>query len=491
MNIKKNLLSLIAGGLLPLSLAPFNLYTLSFFSPALLLWIWLKLSAKQAFWSGWFFGLGFFTVGTSWIYISIHQFGNASIPLAALLTATVIAIVSFYFALFGFIFRRFFSTQSDVKNCLLVFPALWVVYEFARSFLLTGLPWNLLGYAQFNTPLSSFAPIFGIYGLSLMTALISGALVLLATSEPLTLIRGKIASLVIVFGLIGLGFAFQHHAWTTADGNPIQTSIIQGNIPQTIKWEPKYVLHNVNVYKHLTFDHFSSQLIVWPEGAFPLYPQEAPQFIRMLSQLAAKNNSNIIFGAPLYHEDTKKYYNGMLLIGKNQGEYLKRHLVPFGEYTPLETMFKKLLSFFQIPMSDFSRGPYNQKDFKVDNIRIAPFICFEVIFPELVLNSAEKSELLLSISDDSWFGKSIALPQQLAMSQMRSLETGRYQLIATNTGISAIVSPFGEIVKAAPIDQRDVITENITPMSGKTPLMKWHYYPVIVAVLTMILIALF
>lgn len=486
--MKKNLLSLLAGSLLPLSLAPFNLYTFAFISPALLLWIWLRSSAKQACWNGWLFGLGFFTVGTSWIYISIHQFGNASILLAALLTAIVIAIVSFYFALFGFIFKRFFSTQSDVKNCLLVFPALWVVYEFARSVLLTGLPWNLLGYAQFTTPLSGFAPIFGIYGLSLITALISGALVLLITKQKNS---AKIISLVIVFGWIGLSFVFYHHAWTKADGRPIEASIIQGNIPQEVKWDKHYLIQNINVYKHLTFDHFSSQLIVWPEGAFPLYPQEAPQFIHMLSQLAAKNNSNIIFGEPLYHEDSKKYYNGMLLIGKNQGEYLKRHLVPFGEYTPLENIFNKLLSFFQIPMSDFSHGPYHQKDFKVDNIRIAPFICFEVIFPELVLDSAEKSELLLSISDDSWFGKSIALPQQLAMSQMRSLETGRYQLIATNTGISAIVSPFGEIVRAAPIDQREVITENITPMSGKTPLMKWHYYPVIIAVLMMIVIALF
>ncbi len=488
MNIKKNLLSLIAGGLLPLSLAPFNLYTFAFISPALLLWIWLRSSAKQAFWTGWFFGLSCFTVGTSWMYISIHQFGNTSVALAALLTALIISIASFYFSFFGFIFRRFFSQQSDLKKCLLVFPALWVVYEFARSILLTGLPWNLLGYAQFNTPLSSFAPIFGIYGLSLITAMISGALVLLATRQKNS---AKILSLVVVFGWIGLGFAFQHHAWTKADGKPIQVSIIQGNIPQEIKWDKNYLVQNINVYKHLTFDHFSSQLIVWPEGAFPLYPQEAPQFIRMLGQLATKNNSNIIFGAPLYNEDTKKYYNGMLMVGKNQGEYLKRHLVPFGEYTPLENIFKKIFLFFQIPMSDFSRGPYYQKDFKVDNIRIAPFICFEIIFPELVLDSAGKSELLLSISDDSWFGKSIALPQQFAMSQMRSLETGRYQLIATNTGISAIVSPFGEIIKTAPIDQREVITDTVTPMSGKTPLMKWHYYPVIIAVLMMLLIALF
>ncbi len=488
MNIKKNLLSLIAGGLLPLSLAPFNLYTLAFISPALLLWIWLRSSAKQAFWSGWFFGLGFFTVGTSWIYISIHQFGNATVALAATLTALVVFIVSFYFAFFGYIFRRFFSKQSDIKNCLLVFPALWIVYEFARSILLTGLPWNLLGYAQFSTPLSGFAPIVGIYGLSLITTMISGALVLLATKQQNS---AKTLSLLIVFGWIGLGFAFQHHAWTKADGKPINVSIIQGNIPQETKWDKNYLVQNINVYKHLTFDHFSSQLIVWPEGAFPLYQQEAPQFIRMLSQLAAKNNSNIIFGIPIYHEDTKQYYNGMLLIGKNQGEYLKRHLVPFGEYTPLESIFKKPLSFFQIPMSDFSHGPYYQKDFKVDNIRIAPFICFEIIFPELVLDSAEKSELLLSISDDSWFGKSIALSQQLAMSQMRSLETGRYQLVATNTGISAIVSPFGEIIKTAPIDQREVITDNVTPMSGKTPLMKWHYYPVITSVLVMLLIALF
>lgn len=484
--MKKIFLSLFAGCLLPLSFAPFNLYTLSYIAPAILLWVWLQSSYKQAFYSGWFFGVGFFSVGTSWIYISIHQFGNAPVFLAGIFTAAVIAIAALYFGFFGYFFRRFFSRLSDEKNCLLIFPSLWVLSELARSILLTGLPWNLLGYSQLTTPLASFAPIFGVYGLTLITTLISGALVLIITKQRN---RIKFISVCFIFGLSGIGFLLHHHAWTKPDGKPIQVSIIQGNIPQTIKWDPNYVAQNINHYKQLTLDHFLSQLIVWPEGAFPIYPQQAKTFIRILGQLAAKNNSNIIFGAPIYHADTKKYYNGMLLIGKNQGEYLKRRLVPFGEYTPLESIFGKLLHFFQIPLSDFSRGPYHQKDFKVDHIRIAPFICFEIIFPEFVLDSTEHSELLLSISDDSWFGKSIALPQQLMMSQMRSLETGRYQLIATNTGISGVVSPFGEMIQSAPIDQQAVITADVLPMTGKTPLMRWHYYPIIFIVIGMMLVA--
>ena len=178
------------------------------------------------------------------------------------------------------------------------------------------------------------------------------------------------------------------------------------------------------------------------------------------------------------------------LIGDNQGEYLKRHLVPFGEYIPLQSIFGKAMQYFKIPMSGFSQGPAHQADLIINNIRIAPFICYEIAFPNEVLNSAENSELLLTLSDDSWFGRSIALAQHLQMAQMRSLETGRYQLLSTNTGITAFISPFGKILKGAPIDKRVVITDDVQPMIGKTPLMMWHYYPVMGLIIVMLMMAM-
>lgn len=481
------LASLLSGALLPLAFSPFNIYSVAFILPAILLFIWLRSNAKKAFWLGWLFGIGFFGTGASWIYISIHDFGNSNSFLAGLITFIFVIWMGSYFALFGYVFRKFFSRLSESKQCLLIFPALWVLFEYLRSVLFTGFPWILLGYSQLTTPLQGLAPLVGVYGLSLITALIAGSLVLLATKQKPII---KIIALICIFGTIGLGWIFKGHLWTKPIGNPIKASLIQGNIPFNVKWDETYVMQNINVYKNLTFDHLSSQLIVWPEGAFPVYAQDAEKFIRELGALARKNHSNIIFGVPILNQQTQQYYNGLLLIGDNQGEYLKRHLVPFGEYIPLQSIFGKAMHYFQIPMSGFSRGPKNQPDLKINQIRIAPFICYEIAFPNEVLNAAEHSELLLTLSDDSWFGKSIALAQHLQMAQMRSLETGRPQLLSTNTGITAFISPLGKILKGAPIDQRVVITSDIQPMTGKTPLMWWRYYPVMGMVVLMLVCVL-
>ncbi|OGT39436.1 MAG: apolipoprotein N-acyltransferase [Gammaproteobacteria bacterium RIFCSPHIGHO2_12_FULL_36_30] len=479
--------SLLSGAFLPLAFSPFNVYSVAFIFPAILLAIWLRVNTKKAFWLGWLFGIGFFGTGASWIYVSIHEFGNSNVFLAALITFIFVIWMGLYFACFGYIFKKTFSQFSEAKQCLLVFPALWVLFEYLRSILFTGFPWILLGYSQLTTPLQGLAPIIGVYGLSLVTVLIAGALVLLATKQSRS---AKIISFIIIFVIVGLGWIFKNHAWTKPFGKPIKASLIQGNIPFNIKWDESYILENINVYKNLTLENLSSQLIVWPEGAFPVYAQNAEKFIRQLSAVAKQHHSNIIFGVPILNQKTQQYYNGLLLIGENHGEYLKKHLVPFGEYIPLKNIFGKVMHYFNIPMSGFSAGPKKQPDLKINNIRIAPFICYEIAFPNEVLNAAEHSELLMTLSDDSWFGKSIALAQHLQMAQMRSLETGRAQLLSTNTGITAFISPFGKIETGAPIDQRVVLTHDIQPMTGKTPLMRWHYYPVMGLVIIMLLLLL-
>src|SRR3989338_9933024 len=175
--------AIFSGALLPFAFAPFYVYSLAFILPAILLFVWLRSSPTRAFWTGWFFGVGFFGVGTSWIYISISQFGNAPPFLAGLITLLFVFVFAFYPATLGYIFRKFFAHFSDSKNCLLIFPVLWVLWEWLRSILFTGFPWVLLGYAPFNTPLKGWAPLIGVYGISLLTVIMSGALVLLATRQ--------------------------------------------------------------------------------------------------------------------------------------------------------------------------------------------------------------------------------------------------------------------------------------------------------------------
>ena len=481
------LLSVLSGALLPLAFSPFNIDSFAFIMPSVLLFILLKSSAKKAFLVSWIFGLGFFGVGTSWVYISIHQFGNSSVFLAGLITVLLTMYLALFFATFGFVFRKFFSRKSETIQCLFAFPALWTLWEYLRCELFTGFPWLLLGYSQLATPLHGFAPVFGVFGVSFITALISGALVLLATRQSFPI---KLMSLIFIFGFIGAGFLLSKKTWTTPIGKPIQVSLIQGNIAQSIKWDANFAKQNMSIYKNLTFQHWDSQLIIWPEGAFPFTAEDSLNFINSLSNMAQQHNSNIIFGVPIENKKTTDYYNGLLLIGNNRGGYLKEHLVPFGEYTPLLFIFKGIMNYFQIPMSGFTKGPRHQPLLKLNTILIAPFICYEIAFPMEVLRHAETSNILLTVSDDSWFGKSIALAQHMQMGQMRALEMGRPVLLSTNTGITAFISPAGKILQGAPINQRMVLTDFVQPMTGKTPLMRWHYYPVGITVLVLLLMSL-
>lgn len=428
----------------------------------------------RAFLQGWLFGIGFFGIGVSWVYQSLYHFGNMTMALAIILTVLFVFIMALYPAVFGYIFKSVFHKASTAIQCLMVFPSLWIIFEFLRAHLLTGFPWLFLGYTQLDTPLAGLSPIVGLYGLSFIVALFSGAMVTVLTDQKKITKLISIATIIII-SLLGL--ILHQHQWTTQTEKPISVALVQGNISQEVKWDPKYLIQNISTYQNLTTPYLKkSQLIIWPEGAIPLLSSNAQPIIYSLKKIAQADNTTIIFGLPILKQE--KYYNGLLMVGRYHGEYLKKHLVAFGEYIPLKEIFGTLMKDFKIPMSNFSKGPKNQKPLTFKNTSIAPFICYEVAFPSLVLNSAIGSGILLTISDDSWFGRSIALAQHLQMARMRALEMGRYMLVDTNTGITAIVSPLGKILKGANIDKRVVLTGKVAPMTGNTPLMMMGYLPI-------------
>ena len=233
---------------------------------------------------------------------------------------------------------------------------------------------------------------------------------------------------------------------------------------------------------------WASKLIVWPEAAVPTYPENTEFFYKEMDQLAKQHGTYLIIGSPLYDPQTKQFYNGLRMIGDGQGVYYKRHLVPFGEYTPLKSVFNPLMKKLNIPMSDFASGPKEQHPLSIGKINIAAFICYEIAFSREVLHYSKGTQLLINISDDSWFGRSIALNQQLQMAQFRALETGRPILSTTNTGITAIINPSGNIIQSLPIDQRQSLSGKVTPMKGETPLMHWNYYPVIGFIILLLII---
>lgn len=466
-----NLLVLIAGALLPFAFAPFAVYPLAIVSAAALLIAWLHSTPKQALFRGFLFGLSFFGIGIYWIYISIHVYGNAPVALSVFITFLLVAVMSFYMAVQGYLFTKLFPKNTWYK-LLLAYPLSWIVFEWVRGALFSGFPWLVLGYSQIDAPLRGLAPIFGVFGVSFAIVFSSAALVCLYLYKRKP-VRILIAVTLAILWLGSLWLSTIN--WTKAEGEAIKVSLIQGNIPQEMKWQPNQLATILGHYLDLTKKTWGqSRIIIWPEAAIPAFSDQIPSDLQRINKIARDHKITVITGIPITDKENR-YYNGILALGMNHGQYLKRHLVPFGEYIPLHQIFDGLFKMVDIPMSEFSRGARKQSDLMVDNILIAPFICYEIAYTSLVLDYMPQAKLLLTISDDSWFDRSIALAQHLQIARMRSLEVGRYQLVASNTGFTVIIDPKGNITAKVPPFDEYILTGEIEPMVGETPFVFWMH----------------
>lgn len=488
MCLLRSLLILIAGGLLPLAFAPIHLWWLAFISPTFLLLMWQRSSAKVACWYGWIFGLGLFGVGSSWIYISVHHFGNTNMLIAGIITLGFIALLSLFPALHGWLLKKLWGRTAPWAFCLFAFPSTWVLFEYLRSFVLDGFPFLFLGYSQLNTWLGGFAPIVGVYGVSLSVLLTCGAIALLI--QPGIHWVARYFAAVLIAALTLSSWMLHGHNWTHPVGQPKRISLIQGNIPQSIKWSPNALYQILTHYQQLTNHAWDSDLIIWPEAAVPFYPSELPGYINALTQAAQQHHSSVVIGAPMKGTTPNTVYNGLLTIGLDHGRYYKRHLVPFGEYIPLVSIFGPLMRLFKIPMSSLTPGKTQQPALTLQNIPTAPFICYETAFPREVLKTIQGKQFAINIVDDAWFGHSFAAAQQFQMTAMRALETGRYFAVTANTGLTAIINPTGQVTARLPRDQAGVLTGNISAMAGFTPLMRIGYLPLVILLLLMASIAI-
>jgi apolipoprotein N-acyltransferase len=478
-------LALIAGAILTLAFAPFGIYPLAILAPALLLALWLKISKKRAFLRGWLFGIGLFTSGVYWVFISIHNFGNASIPLSVIITGGLIAILALFPAANGYFLNRYFQQTTRAK-VLYAFPATWVLLEWIRSWIFSGFPWLFLGYSQINSPLKGFAPIFSVYGISL-AVILSSALFL---NSLRCFRRAKYQefyfSLLALAFIWAVGSVLSFIPWTKPDGPLVKISLIQGNIPQAVKWSPDQVLPTLDRYKKLTEKHWDSKIIIWPESAVPLTLQNAESFINDMSEQAYKHHTAIITGIPVESPEPGSYYNAVVTLGSGTGIYAKQRLVPFGEFTPLPSLFKNFFTLLDIPMSDFIPAKEKLKPLEIGHLKIATFICYEIAFPEQVLSRDGEIGMILTVSNDAWFGHSIAQAQHLEIGQMRALEMGRPVLFVSNNGITAFIDPTGKIHSIAPAFETYVLTDTIQAYIGKTP---WQYFgmdPILVILLFML-----
>ncbi|MDO8954754.1 MAG: apolipoprotein N-acyltransferase [Gammaproteobacteria bacterium] len=482
--LNKYLLCLISGALLTLSFAPFNQFYLGIICPLILLLCLQHASPKQAFWRGLIFGIGLFATGISWVYVSIHTYGNADIPLSLLITALLVLIMALFPALMVFSLAKW-SKLSRLNGMLCAFPAAWVLFEWMRSWIFTGFPWLLLGYSQISSPLAGFAPILSVFGVSLAAVWTSAAL-LAAWQSP------KRARLFIIIALIlvwGLGQGLRSVHWTKPDGSAVKVSMVQGNISQSIKWSQAYQDQILQTYQSLNKQAWGSSLIFWPEAAVPLLPEQVYGYLNSLNQAAKSNHAAILLGLPLDNATTQQYYNGAIVIGNGQGLYLKRHLVPFGEYVPLLNILGPLLNSLTIPMSSFSEGPDAQALPIMNGISVAVFICYESAFPEEFRDTLQNAQLIATLSDDSWFGHSLGLYQHQEMDQMRALETGRYLVRSTNNGGTSVVNPQGKIIASLPAFTAAVLNAQIIPMTGRTPWLIIGIWPLLGLILAMLMLS--
>jgi len=484
-----NCLALFAGAILTLAFAPFFIFPLAILSPALLLGLWLYVTPKQAFLRGWLFGLGFFGTGVYWVFISIHTYGNASVLLAGFITCVFIAFLALFPAIAGYLLNRYFPYPKESK-IIFAFSALWLLLEWIRSWIFTGFPWLLLGDSQIYSPLKGYAPVLGVYGVSFAVLLSSGLLV----NSIIKAYKHNYKNMTINLFLIGtiwvIGGGLSFLQWTKPQGSPIQVSLVQGNIDQELKWSFDHLALTLNLYRTLTQENWGSKLIIWPENAIPLSLQNAMDFVDNISKEAKDNNATLITGIPIQNGNENNYFNAVIAIGNDYNFYLKQKLVPFGEYTPFANYLTKIMDHFKIPMSSMVPSNQETKPLFAQGLEIATFICYEIAFPELVRAQSDRVGILLTVSNDAWFGHSIASAQHMAMAQMRAIELRKPALFVSNTGITSIIRPDGTIQSAIPPFKTAVLTDKVQAMSGKTLWQQRGMDPLLLSMITFLIISL-
>lgn len=473
-------LAALAGAATVAGFAPLSVFPVPLITLALLIVLWQRApSRRDAALIGFGFGLGYFLVGVSWVYVSLHDFGAMPAPLAGILTLFFCVYLALFPAVTGWIYHALGTRSLPVT--LAALPALWTLTEWLRGWLF---PWIALGYAQVPaSPLAGYVPIFGIYGATLLTMLTAALAVQTIAARTR---RGYLVTMVIAIW-VG-GYALAQLDWTHPEGEPVAVSLLQGNVPQEMKWREDKVRSTLVAYRNLVAES-NARLIILPETALPLFLHDVPQdYLDGLAAHARANRGDVLIGVP-ERGDTRNYYNSVLSFGTAPMQtYRKSHLVPFGEFVPLKPVFGWFLEVTKIPLLDFARGAETQQPLAVAGQRVAVNICYEDAFGAEIIRQLPQATLLANVSNVAWFGRSIAPQQHLQISQARALETGRYMLRATNTGMTAIIDQRGRVLQAAPEFTAAVVNGDVQGYAGATPYVRWGDIPVLVLALLLALL---
>ena len=412
---------------------------------------------RQGLLTGLAFGLGFFLCGVSWVYVSLSVFGGMPWWLAGPAAFLFCTVMALFPMAAGWAFKAW--QPGTFWRQALFFAALLAFGDWVRGWLFTGFPWLAIGYSQAPpSPLAGFAPLVGVFGLSLLVAL-AGAL----------LLRWRIGIPFLVASLT-VGFGLRQVDWTQADGEPVSVALIQGNVPQEMKFRPEAFIRTLDLYRELIAAN-PAQLTLLPETAFPVFIQQMPaDYLEELKALAARRQGDLIVGTLTGGQDG--YFNSAVSLGASPLQvYSKSHLVPYGEFIP--PGFAWFMAYANIPMSSFSRGPEAQAPLAVAGRTVAANICYEDVFGEEIIRALPAAGILANLSNTAWFGRSLAQPQHLQIARLRAAETGRPMLRATNTGMTAIIDARGEINGALPPFETGVLRGEVRAHTGLTPYARY------------------
>jgi len=487
----------LLGAATVLGFAPFYLFPLPLVTIALLIVLWQRAPSRRgAALIGFCFGLAYFLTGVSWVYVSLHDFGAMPALLAGVLTLLFCAFLALFPALSAWVYHAF-GARSPAAT-LAVLPAVWTLTEWLRGWVFTGFPWLALGYAQVpHSLLASYVPVVGVYGASFATVLVAGLIVTLWTkwkevresdrtnrNSRLSLILHP-SSLILVLLCLG-GYALRLIDWTEPLGEPVKVSVLQGNIPQEMKWREDRIQSTLDSYWTLIAST-DARLTILPETALPLFLHDVPRaYLDTIAEHARKHRGDVLIGIP--ERDTRRnYYNSVLSYGASPTQtYRKSHLVPFGEFVPMKPLFGWFLEVTQIPLLDFARGATTQQPLAVAGQLVAVNICYEDAFGAEIIRQLPQATLLANVSNVAWFGRSLAPQQHLQISQARALETGRYMLRATNTGMTAIIDQRGHVRHAAPAYTTAIVSDEVQGYGGATPFVRGGDAPILVLAIALL-----
>ena len=470
--------------------APYYMFPLPVVTLAGLFYLWSQAATPRgAALTGFAYGLGLLLFGASWVYVSLHDFGAMPAPLAVIATFLFCAIYAALPAAAGYACAK--PRVPALVRLSLLAPTAWTLGEWMRGWVFTGFPWLATGYSQVpESPLSGYAPILGIYGVTLAAATSAGLIVVLGLGamerdegggmrdegEAAFRVRPRpLRRLLAGLCLLGIwiaGYGLKQVEWTTPLGAPFNASLLQGNVAQDQKWRPEQVRSTLEIYRLLA-ESAPGQLIVMPETALPLYLEQVPpDYLSALAGSVRARGGDVLAGVP---ERTAggEYFNSVVSLGSSpQQAYRKSHLVPFGEFIPLRPVLGWIVSVLAIPLQDFSRGAPDQRPLAVGGQRVAINICYEDVFGEEIIRQLPEATVLANVSNVAWFGRSLAPRQHLQIAQARAIETGRFMLRATNTGVTAVIGPRGEVLAAAPEYEIATVTYRVQGYGGATPYIR-------------------